>query len=192
MNSKAISEHIALHWLPIMPEGGARHEREEKTISDIISAVFGPGCRRLHNDCGAPYVVDNEGHPIHISISVSHSRTIGAVCTAPQGCLLGMDVEEERPQLARVAQRVMSPQEYAHYSTLPHGLLRAWTMKEALYKAARTALGSEVDFTTQLCLPLPGCRARVLRPDGTVLAHFDVYEHRLTADTLCSVCFSPL
>ena len=188
MNNITISGDITLYWLPIDTDTAlTRPQREEKTIAEIITSVFGPGCRRQHNHCGAPFVADATGNVLPVAISISHSRTIGAICTAPQNSLIGVDVEEERPQLQRVARRVMTAAEYEYYSALPHGLLRAWTMKEALYKASRTALGSEVDCTKQLALPQPGRKAHVLRPDGTILAYFDTFEHRLTDHALITI-----
>jgi len=118
-----------------IPEGGgSRREREREITGRLLEMAAGRPANILHRPDGAPYP---DGLPFHISIS--HSRHIAALLwsDAPG---YGIDVEESRPgQLERVAPRVMTENEIRHYSARPDGLLRAWTLKEAAFKAAGMA-----------------------------------------------------
>ncbi|MDE6265897.1 MAG: 4'-phosphopantetheinyl transferase superfamily protein [Muribaculaceae bacterium] len=81
-----------------------------------------------HDADGAPFLADSG-----LNISISHSRHEVAVGWSPT-VRIGIDAESPRPALQRVAPRFLTPRERRHYTTLPH-LLRAWTIKEAVYKA---------------------------------------------------------
>lgn len=72
------------------------------------------------------------------AISITHSRDLVAVAVAPAGCHVGVDAENtgRDRQLRRVASRFLSPDQLPHWGATPESLLRAWTIKEALYKAA--------------------------------------------------------
>lgn len=83
----------------------------------------------LHDRHGAPYV-NLDG----VYISLSHSRNMIALAVSDRGPI-GVDMEYPREQLYRVASKFLSPEEYLRYRTLPD-LLRAWTAKEAIFKAA--------------------------------------------------------
>ena len=63
---------------------------------------------------------------------------------------VGVDIEQWREQLVRVAPRVLSESEMAVYGASSDLLLRAWTMKETLYKAALTP---GLDFRRDIVLP---------------------------------------
>jgi phosphopantetheinyl transferase (holo-ACP synthase) len=71
----------------------------------------------------------------------------------------------------------------AVYSATPEGLLQAWTLKEALYKAALTP---GLDFREQIALPLdPGTKkARVTVPSTKTVSDFDIIVCSRLAD-LC-------
>lgn len=70
-------------------------------------------------------------------LSITHSRAVAAVaiCRQGQSPAFGIDAEEWRPTLLKVKQKYLSPTELAR--TLDDcALLRLWTIKEAVYKAA--------------------------------------------------------
>lgn len=122
-----------------------RTERERAAVSALIALFFGADTRIGHHDSGAPYLVGQE----NISLTVSHSRDYAAVAFSAER-IVGVDIEQWREQLVRVAPRVLSESEMAFYTASPALLLRAWTMKEALYKAALTP---GLDFRRDITLP---------------------------------------
>lgn len=149
-----------------------RREREEAAVVRLVERVFGAGARRVHDPLGAPVIALPDGTVCKEYVSLSHSRRTAALAVSTRR--IGIDIEEERPQLDRVAARVLSDDELKHYLPLPHGLLRAWTLKEALYKASRALTGAEIDFARQLHLPTPGdATARVCDASGRIVAEFD-------------------
>lgn len=115
-----------------------------------------------HTSEGAPYLPMLPDK----SISISHSRDLCALAIAPAGMSIGVDIESEREQLRRVAPRVLSLGELRLYDDGADGLLKAWTLKEALYKAALTP---GLDFARDIKIP---------REYGDVYAivRGDVYE----------------
>lgn len=149
-------------YLCRLPEAATRREAEKAAVEALLRHAFPEGAVLCHTPEGAPYLKDN---PVHISISHSRSRAALAVCAeAP----VGVDVETLRDQLARVAPRVLSEAELADYGTTAEGLLRAWTLKEALYKAAGVP---GVDFRTGINLPVAAAghkknEATVATPGG--------------------------
>lgn len=104
--------------------------RERKAVDDMLTHVYGPGTKSAHHTDGAPYII---GHP-EIHLSVSHCRRMAVIALAPFP--IGIDVEEARPSLLRIAPRFLTSQEQENYATLPQ-LLEAWTLKEAAFKALR-------------------------------------------------------
>lgn len=91
-----------------------------------------------HDIHGAPRLPDWQ-------ISITHSRALAAVAIAKGVPPFGIDAEEWRPALLRVIPRFLNPYESARASTLygparEKALLRFWTIKEAVYKAAATPL----------------------------------------------------
>lgn len=122
-----------------------RRVREQAAISAMIERIFGTGIRIEHNETGAPYL---PGRPE--SISVSHSRHTAALAVDRAGAHIGIDIEEARPQLEKVASRVLSDRETALYGPSAHTLVAAWTLKEAAYKCAGTP---GLDFRNDIALP---------------------------------------
>lgn len=123
-----------------------RSERERLIVNRIISTYINPEARLAHAPSGRPLLENADG----LHISISHSADYVAVVFGPiEG--IGIDVEQHRTQLARVAPRVLSGAEMAVYGRSESLLLRAWTLKEALYKAALT---EGVDFRRNIALPL--------------------------------------
>lgn len=139
-------DDITLGITPIEADPGrTRTEREHAAVGDIIARFFGVDARIGHRDTGAPYLVGRED----ISLTVSHSRDYAAVAFSTRRTI-GIDIEQWREQLLRVAPRVLSESEMAVYGVSSDLLLRAWTMKEALYKAALTR---GLDFRRDIMLP---------------------------------------
>lgn len=70
-------------------------------------------------------------------LSITHSRAVAAVaiCPAGQSPAFGIDAEEWRSTLLTVTTKYLSPGETARTLDKP-ALLRLWTIKEAVYKAA--------------------------------------------------------
>ncbi len=140
---------VDIHIKPLPSPG---REAEKSAVAQMISEIFGPDIRLEHNDDGSPYVDIPD-----IEISISHCRTCAVLATGRSP--LGVDVETDRAQLARVAPRVLSPAELDVYS---QRLVEAWTLKEALYKAAKTP---GLDFRRDIQLPVDGSdTATVLTP----------------------------
>lgn len=123
-----------------------RSERERLTVSRIISNYISSKARIVHAPSGRPLLENADW----LYISISHSADYVAVAFGHlEG--IGIDVEQPRTQLARVAPRVLSEAEMAVYGRNERLLLKAWTLKEALYKAALT---EGVDFRRDIVLPL--------------------------------------
>lgn len=123
-----------------------RREAERRVTASLISYALGDGVTLTHLPSGAPCL---EG--CDMSISISHSTHYAAIALA-QARQIGIDIEEPRAQLRKVAPRVLSELELEAYSTSGSLLLQAWTLKEALYKAALTP---GLDFRRDINLPLP-------------------------------------
>jgi len=152
----------------------SRREAELAAETALLDRAFPEGYVLSHTQEGAPFIA---GRDIHMSISHSRSHAALALCRERP---VGIDIETVRPQLARVASRVFSEEELAVYGTNQCGLLRAWTLKEALYKAALTP---GVDFRHGICLPLGGKKneATVTVPGGAVRC-FVVLASEISAD----------
>lgn len=151
-----------------------RTEREHAAVGDIIARFFGADARVGHRDSGAPYLVGRED----ISLSVSHSRDYAAVAFSSERTV-GVDIEQWREQLLRVAPRVLSESEMAVYGVSSDLLLRAWTMQEALYKAALTP---GLDFRRDITLPSnpASTAATVTGRPFTIIASLPLAANTLT------------
>lgn len=143
-----------------LPQASSRREAELQAERTLL-----PGLTIAHDEHGAPHL---PGRACHISISHSRTHLAAALCADSP---VGIDIETDRPQLRAVGRRVLSEAEMEAYGRDPLGLLRAWTLKEALYKAALTP---GIDFRRDIRLPLAGeARARVVLPAGPAL-HFSI------------------
>lgn len=168
-------DDITLGVAPITADAGqTRAEREHAAVGDIIARFFGVDARVGHRDSGAPYLVGRED----ISLTVSHSRDYAAVAFSAAHTV-GVDIEQWREQLVRVAPRVLSESEMAVYGVSSNLLLRAWTMKEALYKAALTP---GLDFRRDITLPShpASTAATVAGRPYTIIATLTIAPHTLT------------
>ncbi len=127
-----------------------RRQRERETVAQLLERMLGHETEVTHDPHGAPHIA-------HYNISISHSRRLAAV--ALDACRpIGIDAEEARPQLIKIKERFLSPQEQSVF-TEPHQLLTAWTIKEAVYKIAgaaavefRTAITICPDMSSASCL----------------------------------------
>lgn len=136
---------IILAVCAVAHDGLSRKDAETKAVGQLLSYVVGSDCRIAHNSEGAPFIDGSD-----LKISISHSRDYACIAVSSSR-VIGVDIEQPRDQLRRVADRVMSDEEVAVYGASEALLLRAWTLKEALYKAALTP---GLDFRRDINLPL--------------------------------------
>ena len=119
---------------PLTP-APSRREAEKNAVGMIILEEFGPDAILTH----AP-----DGHPVltvgrhTVCISVSHCCDEAVVAVADSDTPIGVDIETSREQLRRVALKFLNDDELTSAGDSLHNLLRAWTAKEAVYKAALT------------------------------------------------------
>lgn len=139
-------------------EGESRRDAERRTALELVRQLTGlPDASIGHTSWGAPFV---EGHT-DINLSISHSRRLAAVAIDPTRPI-GLDIEEPREQLQRVAPRFLAADELALIGDITAAsadtLARAWTIKEALVKIS----GPEIpDLRRDLrALPHPAIRGR--------------------------------
>lgn len=140
-------------------DGGPREERrnrEREAVGCLLAYALDASAVMAHRSDGAPYV---EGRP-ELCVSVSHSPAYAALALAPFA--IGIDIEEPRAQLKRVAPRVFSEAEIEAFDG-EADLLRAWTVKEALYKLCPSP--EACDFRGAMTAEPPqvcGRRARIV------------------------------
>lgn len=127
-----------------------RAKAEKDAVDLLVCEAFGSDAVKNNHPDGSPFISLPDGS--RIPVSISHCHTCAVLAVARNGKAIGIDAETDRPQLLRVASRVFSPDEIAAYAHLPHGLLTAWTIKEALYKAAATP---GADMQADIRLPMP-------------------------------------
>lgn len=118
---------------PEIPIPYYRSTQERECVREIITHLMGCETPLEHHENGAPYLPGFPGH----FISISHCRRMVAVAVS-ETCPIGIDIEEPRLNLLRVGSRVFSSEEL---DSLPlsqserlSGLVRLWTLKEALFK----------------------------------------------------------
>ena len=121
-----------------------RRKREIVACHLLIKKIFGEGVSISHDENGAPLLCGAEGF-----ISISHSATEIAVAYNPLH-IIGVDIENWRDQLIKVKSRFLSPQEMDIYSTAQL-TLKAWTLKEAIYKVAQSP---GISLAEDIMLPL--------------------------------------
>lgn len=173
----ALSPTITVFCLPVAEtteENSSRRTRERAAVAEIVARVFGQAARIGHYPDGAPLIEGREEN-----ISVSHSTRTAALAVSTGKAPIGIDIELYRSQLDRVAPRVFSPDELPYYSESEHRLLTGWTLKEAIYKAARTP---GLDFRRDIRLGIPATSPS-FTPDTLYLPYF----HRLPWGELITV-----
>ncbi|QCD41494.1 4'-phosphopantetheinyl transferase superfamily protein [Duncaniella dubosii] len=135
-------QDCTVHLIPLpQPQpGDDKRHREREACASLVAKAFGSCSRTAHYEDGAPYVDTNPDIPI----SISHSDTTCALAIArSRHMCIGIDIERPRMQLRRVAARFLTDDEYPKLCLLDEDrqldhLLKKWTAKEAVYKAART------------------------------------------------------
>lgn len=149
---------ISILTTPILnPGNGKQRAAELEASASLARRVAGPEAVIDHYADGAPFI---PGSPLHISLSHCRSLAVMAVSSEPN---IGVDAEIWREQLHRVAHKFLSPDDMPLWSESQQLLLLAWTIKEAVYKAARTPGLPLID----IALPHPQSSPMVATtPDG--------------------------
>ncbi|MCM1050997.1 MAG: 4'-phosphopantetheinyl transferase superfamily protein [Paenibacillus sp.] len=111
-------------------ERGARRDCEREAVAALVARAFGDGTVLDHTPEGAPYIASRPG----VHVSVSHSR--GECVLAVSAVEVGVDLEEPREQLARVAGKFLTPEEKGRGELSVEDLARYWSAKEAVFKCA--------------------------------------------------------
>lgn len=139
-------------WLETIPPHSAPGRRAAELHAEavLISTAIGVNAVKCNEASGMPYAI-TDGHRYERNISLSHCHGLAALAVAEHGYIVGVDAETLRPQLEKIAERVFSPEEIEVYTG--DDLLRAWTLKEAVYKAMLTP---GLDFRSDIKLPLDG------------------------------------
>lgn len=142
-----LPQGITVALCPIEPTEN-RRLAERAAVARLCRLLLGPDVVIRHKPDGSPFV---EGCSVHIS--VSHSRRTALLALSPH-YIIGADIEElsRAARVRRVGARVMSAAELETYGDSDSDLLRAWTLKEALYKVAGEP---GIDWRSGLVLP-PG------------------------------------
>ena len=111
-----------------------RAQREEECVSALVRELYGPAASKSNLPSGKP-VISIDGRAAS-PCSVSHCMTHAVVARAQSGQAIGIDIEIYRETLQHVAKRFLSESEQPFYKLGQLELLAAWTLKEAVYKAA--------------------------------------------------------
>lgn len=114
--------------LPEVPRS-QRRGHEVAAVATLVEDMFGSGAKLLHEADGAPYI---EGYAGYISITHTPDMAVLAVSADHP---VGIDAERWRDSLPVVGRRFMNGDELAVYGASPRLMLRAWTAKEAVFKA---------------------------------------------------------
>ena len=132
------NDGIMVYCRIMLPDASSRLEQSEAeraAVRMLIAEAFPHRDAPVlcHHPTGAPFL---EG--VDAAVSVSHCR--GCVCVAlgSSDCRIGIDAEScmRGAQLRRVARKFLSPRQLAGWGVDETRLLRAWTVKEAVYKTA--------------------------------------------------------
>ena len=102
---------------------------QQMAVRRLLRHVAGDGFDVSHREDGSPFIPDFAGE-----ISISHCAGYAALALS-HGKRFGIDIERPRATLHRVVHKFLSEAERAVW-TGDDDLLRAWTIKESLYKAA--------------------------------------------------------
>jgi len=108
-----------------------KRRRERAMVLAIVRARFGLSATLSHTPDGAPEIPSRP----EIYVSVSHSGNRAAVAFSTKGPV-GIDIQEPSDRLRRVATRFLSERELPYWGADNDRLLKAWTIKEAVYKAS--------------------------------------------------------
>ncbi len=145
--------------VPVEPcAHGAAIDAQRRAARRALALLTGMAEADITVDHRADGLPGLAGHP-DLHISLSHCRDYAAAAVDEAACV-GVDIEMPRhDQLSRVARRFLSAAECDRYAT-PDSLLRAWTLKEAMFKALSAARpdGRSIDLRRDIDLAAPPCR----------------------------------
>lgn len=163
MDSLTLDDGTEIYISPIEGDSPGRitaRLRERATVAHMIGQIFGHGAQLTHDSYGAPILEGFSG----VELSISHGAGKCVVAVRRDGVRIGVDIECWREQLTCIARRFLTPDEYDRYGDSPESLLRCWTAKEAVFKAAGcpqlTISAIEVTLNTD------GATAHLLNPDA--------------------------
>lgn len=120
--------------LPASGSVSGRRAAERSAVRSLVEEAFGRDAILEHDAHGAPYV---KGADVHVS--VSHGAGYALLAVNPDGPV-GVDIEAYRRSLPQLAPRFMEGSELAAYGSSSTMILKAWTAKEALFKAVGNPL----------------------------------------------------
>jgi len=141
-------------------------EVQKEAMDLLIKEIMGSGYAMEYDVYGKPWPVNKPGF-----ISLSHSANWVAFCFHPNQPM-GIDVETTRPQLSKVAPRILHQLENSILEKLQNKqrtLQLFWGGKEALYKAYGK---KNLEFSSQLVLSgiedeYNSFRGEILLPDAS-------------------------
>lgn len=147
----------------------SRREAEIEAVRRVVEMAFGPQAALHHTPAGVPFIPDLVG----LSFSITHSKDVCILALTDEGSI-GIDTELARPQLERVKSRFINDCD----DILPglEGLLQAWTVKEAVYKAALIP-----GLALNEIIILPGRRRAEARGQEFRIEYPTLTPHRVTA-----------
>ena len=151
---------------------------EREAVGLLMAHFFGEKARLEHRADGMPYV---EGSDLYVSVSHGAGMAVLAVDSNP----IGVDIERARAQLLRIAGKFLCPGDSADPNDIA-SLLRAWTAKEAAYKAA-SASGFDLSSLTVSKITVVDSdadSATAVLPAGDV---FDISYHIVSSTVLLAV-----
>ena len=145
---------------------GTGHEAGRQLLSQLYRQKTGkPMPQILTGERGKPYFAEGDWH-----FSISHTRS--HVFCVLADCPVGVDAEELSRQVKPgLAQKILSPSEYAQYEHAPdknRALLTFWVLKEAAGKATGEGIRGYPDHTAfSLADPsvqeLDGCLVAIVK-----------------------------
>lgn len=175
------AEGVEIYTAPIATDGSrsSRREAEKAATARLITSLFGTGTIIAHSHDGAPRLILPGTATAAPEISISHSLHTVALAVGRARRPIGVDIELPRQQLVRVAARFLAPEEIPIHAVGAENLLRAWTAKEAVFKAAGiaglTLADIRLDATASRAL-IPSSPSVEIRlshfpgPDGSLIA----------------------
>lgn len=125
---------INVYSCPVISVDRCRARYNERMAAGALTRMlFGPDAGYSHRHDGSPYV-EADGREIYVS--VSHADGLLLMAVPPEGLHVGVDMERWSDRLVRIAHKFLTHSERTRYGLIPGLLLKAWTAKEAVFKAA--------------------------------------------------------
>lgn len=169
---------IRIQTVEIVQQPGLTRRESERSAVLCCLRMMGYPAGYKHYENGAPYIIT----PTPIRMSISHSkRWAGVAVGQMDDPAFGIDIEAtDREQLERVLPRVLTPEELAMVNEFENGATKAWTAKEAIYKAVGR---NGVDFRRDIRLTDRQLKFAMFMPEQRCfkLTYMDLNEN----DLLC-------